>query len=96
MNVEMVNATLTSARDIIEAQNAEISKLKEENSLMLGAASFLQRYALAVNAHNVKCDAECGEGVACGYEGYLKRTGRRCASCPAVFKVDVMPHKGSA
>lgn len=94
--LEYTADVVTRARNVIEAQRAEIEQLKQRNAAMQTATEFLQRYALAVNAHNIKCDTECNDGVSCGYEGYLRRTGRRCASCPAAFKVDPMPHKGQA
>jgi FtsZ-binding cell division protein ZapB len=90
--VQVVNA----ARDMIESQQAEIEDLKKRNAAMETAASFLQRYAVAVHMHNLKCDAECDKGFSCGYEGFLKRTGRACAGCPARFKVDPMPAEGIA
>lgn len=96
MNQQFVHESLCRARNVIEEQNKEIADLKRDNAIMSTAASVLHRYVTAVSSHNQSCDAECNDGVACGYEGYLRRTGRRCASCPAMFKVDVMPHKGSA
>lgn len=87
---------VTRARETIEWQQGEIATLRSRVDQLQGALSVMGHYALAVDAHNESCEKDCNSGGSCGYEGVLRRTGRRCAGCPAVFKVDVMPTKGSA
>jgi hypothetical protein len=86
---------IVRARDVIEAQNKEIAGLRDKVEALESSLELLSKYVEAVEDHNQSCTVTCNDGANCGYSGYLKRTGRRCSSCPVDFKVDVMPHKGS-
>lgn len=96
MTPEYVADVVVRARDTIDAQNAEIAKLKGDLSVLETGVGLLRTYVCAVSSHNASCDADCNEGASCGWAGLLRRTKRRCAECPVRFKIDVMPAKGSA
>lgn len=87
---------LERANDLIRHQAQQIEDLKKRVATFQAAAEILPSYVRAVHNHNVRCVEDCNDGLSCGYHGFLKRTGRRCPGCPAEFKVDVMPSKGSA
>jgi hypothetical protein len=96
MTPQEMASVLTTTRDVIDAQNKVIEELRTKNAALSGSLELMLKYGRAVEQHNAQCTADCDDGHNCGWAGHLKRTGRRCGQCPATFKVDVMPTKGSA
>jgi hypothetical protein len=93
MTPQEMASVLNVTRDLVEAQNSEIKRLRDKEATM---TEMMSKYVNAVEYHNTRCEDECDKGKNCGWSGYLKRSGRHCGQCPVVFKVDVMPTKGSA
>jgi hypothetical protein len=89
-------AVVERAAEQLEANVVLIAEQNLKIQALSGVATILNQYVQAVEIHNAKCDAECANGVLCGYDEYLKRTKRRCLNCPAGYNINVMPTKGTA
>lgn len=94
--VEIAVEAIGRAVATINAQKQELDVARVRIAALEGKVELLTRYAVAAENHNAECKAICNSGLNCGYEGYLKRTGRRCPECPMRSVIDPMPHKGTA
>lgn len=94
--VDTAVAVITRAAATIDAQQRELIASRKKIAALEGKVELLTKYAVAAENHNEECRATCKAGASCGYEGFLKRTGRRCPDCPMKGIIDPMPHKGNA
>jgi len=94
--VDTAVEVIVRAAATIDSQQRDLIVARRQIQALEGKVELLMKYAVAVEDHNTECKAICNEGANCGYEGFLRRTKRRCAECPMRSVIDIMPHRGSA